>query len=190
MDWAGDHLSPLILHNQMKYHLWVDVDIIFRYRKWFFDIPKLLWDDIRSYNITDGWMLISSLKMQNCFLIFLNLTKFPQGGKSTASSGTAKIAVAASSTRRYSAGWGKARSQHTHRPKRSSCWFFMSLFASSLFSGTNVLKRNFINLVTTQSFSCRILRLYVICECIRWFFTLKTPVHWDLISNYKAEILG
>ena len=74
-DWSGDHLSPLILHNQLQYHLSVDAYIIFRYQKLFFDIPKLLWDDIRSYNITDGWMLTSSLNMQKCFLIFLNLTK-------------------------------------------------------------------------------------------------------------------
>ena len=48
MDWAGDHLSPLIWHNQIKYHLQVDSDIIFRYQKVFFDIPKLLLDDIRT----------------------------------------------------------------------------------------------------------------------------------------------
>ena len=78
LDWAGDHLPPMVLNNQLQYHLWVDAEIIFRYQKVFFDIPKLLWDDIRSYNITDGWMLTSSLKIQKCFLIFLNLTKLSQ----------------------------------------------------------------------------------------------------------------
>ena len=34
-----------------------------------------LWDDIASCNITDGWMLTSSLDIKKCFLIFLNLTK-------------------------------------------------------------------------------------------------------------------
>ena len=66
MDWAGDHLSHLILHNKMKYHLWLYAEIRFRYPKKK-DIPKLLWDDIRSYNITDGWMLTSSFKIQQCF---------------------------------------------------------------------------------------------------------------------------
>ena len=41
----------------------------------FFYIPKLLWDDISSCNITDGWMLTSYLDIQKWFLIFLNLTK-------------------------------------------------------------------------------------------------------------------
>ena len=81
MDWAGDHLSPLIWYTQLQYHLWVDADIIFRYQKLFFGIPKLLWDDIMSYNITDGWMLTSSLKTQKCFLILLNLTKLSQEQK-------------------------------------------------------------------------------------------------------------
>ena len=42
LDRAGDHLSPLILHNHMQYHLWLDADIIFIYQKLFYDIPKLL----------------------------------------------------------------------------------------------------------------------------------------------------
>ena len=41
--------------------------------------------------------------------------------KFTASSRNSKISVAASYTRRYSDGWGTARSQHTRRPKRSRC---------------------------------------------------------------------
>ena len=41
--------------------------------------------------------------------------------QSTASSRTSKIPVAASSTRRYSAGWGIASSQHTCRLNRSRC---------------------------------------------------------------------
>ena len=42
MDLAVDHLSPLMLNNQLKYQLWMDADIIFRYQSLFFDIPKLL----------------------------------------------------------------------------------------------------------------------------------------------------
>ena len=87
-------------------------------------------------------------------------------------------------------GRGKFINQHTRRPKRSCCWFVMNLFASSLFYGTNFQKRNILNLVTIQYFSYQILRLYVICECIIWFCTFKTPFHWDLISTYKADILG
>ena len=33
------------------------------------------WYDISSCNITDGWILTSSLDIQKRFLIFLNLTK-------------------------------------------------------------------------------------------------------------------
>ena len=73
IDWAGDHLSPLKWHNQLQYHLWVDTKIIFWYQKGFFDMTKLLWDDIRICNINDGWMLTSSLDIQMFFLIFLNL---------------------------------------------------------------------------------------------------------------------
>ena len=65
----------------MQYHLWVDAKIIFRYQKLFLDIPKLLWDYTRSYNITDGWMLTSSSKIQKCFLIFLKLIKLSQEKK-------------------------------------------------------------------------------------------------------------
>ena len=81
MNWSGDHLSHLIWHNQLKYYLWVDSDIIFRYQKLFLYITKLLWDDIRSYNITDECMLTSFLEIQKCFLIFLNLTKLSQEEK-------------------------------------------------------------------------------------------------------------
>ena len=34
-----------------------------------------LWYDIRSYNFTDGWLMISFLHIQKSFLIFLKLTK-------------------------------------------------------------------------------------------------------------------
>ena len=81
MDWAGDHLPPLVLHNKLQYYLWLNAEIIFRYQKVIFGIPKLLWDDIRSYHITEGWMLTSSLKIQQCFMIFLNLTKLSQEQK-------------------------------------------------------------------------------------------------------------
>ena len=81
LDWAVDHLSPMILNNQLQYHLWVDAEIIFRYQEVLFDIPKLLWDDTRSYNITDGWMLTSPLKIKRCIMIFLHLTKLPQEQK-------------------------------------------------------------------------------------------------------------
>ena len=66
-----------------------------------------------------------------------------------------------------SSGWGTDIIQHTRSPKRSRCLFFMAFFASSLLSGKNLQKRNFLNLVTIQSFSYHILRLYVICEYIR-----------------------
>ena len=46
-----------------------------------FLIPKILWDDTRSYNITDGWMLTASLNIQKYLLIFLNLTKLSQEQK-------------------------------------------------------------------------------------------------------------
>ena len=39
-----------------------------------------------------------------------------------------------------SAGWGIARSQYTRRPNRGRCLFVVALFASSLFSGTNLQK--------------------------------------------------
>ena len=42
LDLAGDHLSPLILHNQLQYHLYMDAGIIFRDQNMFLDIPKLL----------------------------------------------------------------------------------------------------------------------------------------------------
>ena len=51
-------------------------------------------------------------------------------------------------------------------------------------------KMNVINIVTIQYFSCQILWLHVICEYIGWFCTLKTPVRWDMISTYKADIFG
>ena len=46
------------------------------------------------------------------------------------------------------------------------------------------MKKAFLNLVTIQSFSFQILRLYVICECIRRFFTFKTPVTF-FIESYR-----
>ena len=75
---AGDHFSPLRWHHQLQYHWRVYAEIIFRYQKIFFDIRKLLWDDTSSCNITNGWMLTSSLDIQKYFFVFLNLTKvFP-----------------------------------------------------------------------------------------------------------------
>ena len=75
MDWACDQLFPMRWYIQLKYHWWVDDDIIFRYQKVFFNIPKLLWYDISSCNITGRCMLASSLDIQKCFLILLKLTK-------------------------------------------------------------------------------------------------------------------
>ena len=49
------------------HHLYISKSIFY--------IPKLLWDDISICNITDGWILTSSLDIQMCFLVFLNLTK-------------------------------------------------------------------------------------------------------------------
>ena len=67
MDWSGDHLSLLILHNQLQYYLWMDAEIIFRYQ--FF---LIFWDNIRSYYITGGWMLASSVDIKKCFLYSKN----------------------------------------------------------------------------------------------------------------------
>ena len=39
--WAGDHLSPLRWHQMLKFHWWVDDDIIFRYPKVLFIFQKL-----------------------------------------------------------------------------------------------------------------------------------------------------
>ena len=41
----------------------------------FFDVPKLLLDDISSCNITNGWIITSYLDIQKCSLVYLNLTK-------------------------------------------------------------------------------------------------------------------
>ena len=47
LDWSGDHLFSLILHNELRYYLCMDADTIFIYQKVLFGISKLLWDDIR-----------------------------------------------------------------------------------------------------------------------------------------------
>ena len=110
--------------------------------------------------------------------------------KSTAFSWPAKRAAAASFEIRHSDGWVTASRQHKFSTKSSHCWFVMALFASYLFSGTNFRKRNFLNLVTTQYFPYQILQLYIICECIKLFLTFRNPFNCDIISTYKAEIIG
>ena len=45
--------------------------------------------------------------------------------------------------------------------------FSWRYFPPTFFYRTNFRKKKFLNIVNIQSFSCHILRLYVICECIR-----------------------
>ena len=80
MDWAGDHLSPLILHCQLQYHLWVDAKFIFIYQNVFLISPNSseMTSEATISQMGGCW---KNLLKSKSFLIFLNLNNLSQEQK-------------------------------------------------------------------------------------------------------------